>query len=119
MNTKSIVGLFPKDAEQLEHQLIDAGLQSNLFLKENTNGEVFLFSVQVDSEQELETARNVFNKFNPHHIYEFPFVAENESRIRAYVEAAAKTEIFEAPTIKSSGSMNDGLNSEMVMGDQS
>lgn len=118
MTTKSIVGLFERNADQLENHLINAGLHKDQFLKEKTDGEVFLFSVRVDNEQELETAKNVFTKLAPHNTYEFPFVAENESRIRSYVEAAAKTKIQETPAIKSTGNLNDGLNSEMVIGDQ-
>ena len=118
MNTKSIVGLVQKSDGLVEDQLTKAGLKKENFLKERSNGDFYLLSVKVDSEEQLESAKRVFTALNSSQIYEFSFVAESESRIRAYVEAAAKTEIFELPKARSHGEMNDGLNSEMVMGDK-
>ena len=118
MNTKSIVGLFQKNAENLEHQLMDSGLQKDHFLKENTDGELFLFSVRVENEQELETAKAIFTNLSPHQIYEFPFIAENKNRIRDYVNAAAKAQIFSLPAEKKHGHSTDGMNSEVVVGKQ-
>ena len=118
METKSIVGLFQRNGESLKilDELKDVGFVEESFLIEKNTDDVYLFSVAVDNVEQLEKARTVFQEWKPYHVYEFPFVAEKENRIRAYVEASAKTQIFNLPHLKKHGAQKDGLNSEVIIG---
>lgn len=118
METKSIVGSFKTDGNylQLARELRNAGfLREDVMVEEDTE-EVFLLSLALQNNEHLQKAKQVFEKFNPYHVYEFPFIAENKNRIREYVKASAKTQIFSLPRVRKHGHDNDGINSEVIVG---
>lgn len=118
METKSIVGSFKTDGNylQLARELRKAGFEREDVLVEEDNEEVFLISLALKNKEDLQKAKKVFQKFNPFHIYEFPFIPENKNRIREYVKASAKTQIFSLPKVKNHGHDIDGINSEVIVG---
>lgn len=120
MDTKSIVGQFKKEGNylQLARELSAAGFVRDDVLVEDDTDEVFLLSVSLENDGRLEDAREIFQQFDPFQIYEFAFVPENKNRIREYVRAAAKAQIFSLPTGKKHGHSTDGINSEVVVGKQ-
>lgn len=120
METKSIVGQFKKEGNylQLARELSSAGFVREDVLVEDDTDEVFLLSLSLKNESRLHDAKQIFQQFDPFQIYEFPFVAENKNRIRDYVNAAAKAQIFSLPAGKKHGHSTDGMNSEVVVGKQ-
>lgn len=118
METKSIVGQFKKEGNylQLARELSSAGFVRDDILVEDDTEEVFLLSVSLANDGRLQDVRGIFQQFEPFQIYEFPFVAENKNRIREYVRAAAKTQVFSLPNVKNRGHSTDGMNSEVVVG---
>lgn len=117
METKSIIGQFKKEGNylQLARELAAAGFVRDDVLVEDDTDDVFLLSVSLADTGKLHNAREIFQQFNPFRIYEFGFVSENKNRMREYVQAAAKAQIFTLPHVKNRGN-HDGINSEVVVG---
>ena len=120
MEIKSIVGQFKKEGNylQLARELSSAGFVRDDVLVEEDTDEVFLLSVSLEDNEKLNEAREIFQQFNPFRVYEFSFVPENKNRMRDYVQAAAKAQIFTLPNVKNRGHNSDGMNSEVVVGKQ-
>ena len=117
METKSIVGQFKKENNylQLARELSAVGFVRDDVLVEEDTDDVFLISVSLKDHEKLHAAREIFKQFNPYRVFEFSFVAENKNRMRDYVQAAAKSQIFSLPNVKNRGN-TEGMNSEVVVG---
>lgn len=117
METKSIIGQFKKEGNylQLARELAAAGFVRDDVLVEDDTDDVFLLSVSLADTGKLHNAREIFQQFNPFRIYELGFVSENKNRMREYVQAAAKAQIFSLPHVKTRVN-HDGINSEVVVG---
>lgn len=119
MKNSSVVGVFHKSenlTQKLSDELLNGGFEAHQLLVKEDPENIMLFSVAIDNEEEDERVKRFFQSYNAVHTYNFSFVAENANRIRAYIEASAKTNIFSLPKVKSHGHDQDGLNAEVVMG---